>query len=74
MRHNTSAFDPGGPAPRLAGTAAVSCSRTVRLSLCGRAQRGRAGFHGRCPDQLSSLVERLARLGCTRIGSPGIFQ
>jgi hypothetical protein len=24
-------------------------------------------------DQLLSLVERLARLGCTRIGSPGIF-
>ena len=27
----------------------------------------------RAPDQASSLVGRLARLGWTRIGSPGIF-
>jgi hypothetical protein len=29
--------------------------------------------HRRRRDQAFSLVGRLARLGCTRIGSPGIF-
>jgi hypothetical protein len=40
-----------------------------------RANRRRARGMGSCTrlGQASSLVERLARLGWTRIGSPGIF-